>query len=153
MDCQVLCISDLMVANFVRKAILVALYSPEAQDSEWVKLYTILPSANIQYYYASLPLKSSSALVHKSEILVQFSFPLPCHSCVQTWCIAAGTLKENRCTISFSFLCRLKREAKQTPCLLSCRLVTRWWTSMRCNWAAPGERPFPLLKGPTRNSS
>lgn len=52
-----------------------------------------------------------------------------------------------------SFLCRSKREVKQTPCLPSCRLVTRWWTSMRWNWAAPEERPSPWWKGPTRNWS
>lgn len=53
----------------------------------------------------------------------------------------------------FSLPCRLKREVKRTPCLPSCGLVTKWWTSMRWNWAAPEERPSPWLKGPTRNWS
>lgn len=52
-----------------------------------------------------------------------------------------------------SLLCRSKREGRQIPCLPSCRLVMKWWTSTRWSWAAPGERPSPWWKAPTRSWS
>lgn len=52
-----------------------------------------------------------------------------------------------------SLLCRSKREGRQIPCLPSCRLVMKWWTSTRWSWAAPEERPSPWWKAPTRSWS
>lgn len=47
---------------------------------------------------------------------------------------------------------RLKKGAKRTRWAPDCRRGTRWCTSMRSCWAAPGERPFPWWRDPTRPS-
>lgn len=52
----------------------------------------------------------------------------------------------------FLSLSRLKKGAKRIWWAPNCGPGTRWCTSMRSCWAAPGGRPFPWWKDPTRPS-